>query len=91
MRMHPCPSGEEWVGVGWCVFMAGRGAGRRRPHRSAPDAALPDHKKTRQGREGSALPDPFLNPENVGAGTALPPELARGIEAEGRNPAACPP
>jgi hypothetical protein len=61
--MHPCPSGEERVGLGRCGFVAGRGAGRRGPHRSAPDAALPDPKKTRQGREGSALPDPFLTTE----------------------------
>jgi len=57
--MHPCLSGEERVGVGRCGFVAGRGADRGGPHRSAPDAALPVLKKTRQGREGGALPKPF--------------------------------
>ena len=59
VRMHPWPSPR----AGGCgsVRVRGRpGCGRGRHRRPAPDAALLDLKKTRQGREGSALPDPFF-------------------------------
>ena len=76
---------RERVGLGRCGFVAGRVAKWRRPYWSAPDAALPDLKKTHQGREGSALPDPFWKFENVrrdnarGIVTGLPrPERGLG-------------
>ena len=49
-------SGWVWVGAGSWLAGVRNGAGHTW---SAPDAALPDLKKTHQGREGSALPKPF--------------------------------
>ena len=60
--MHPWPSPR----AGGCGSVRVRGrAGLRmgrmttREWSHAPDAALPDHKKTHQGREGGVLPKPF--------------------------------
>ena len=43
-------------GAGSSPAVLSDGAGHIWP---APDAALPDPKKTRQGREGGVLPNPF--------------------------------
>ena len=59
--MHPWPSPESgwvWAGLGsWLVGMrvSGGHTGLRRPR------VLPDLKKTHQGREGGALPNPLTS------------------------------
>ena len=59
--MHPLALAESgWVWVGADSRPAGLpdGAGQTWP---APDAALPVRQNTRQGREGGALPEPFVD------------------------------
>ena len=58
MRMHPLALAESgWVWVGAGSRPAGLRTGRAIPGLRR-DAALPVRQKTRQGREGGALPKP---------------------------------
>src|SRR5580692_1903289 len=76
VRMHPLALAESgWVWVGAGSRPAGLRTGRAIPGLRR-DAALPVRQKTRQGREGGALPKPlsdntqrFLEAHLVGVGT----------------------
>ena len=64
--MHPLALAESgWVWVGAGSRPAGLRTGRAIPGLRR-DAALPVRQNTRQGREGGALPKPFLTIQQTG-------------------------
>jgi hypothetical protein len=67
VRMHPLALAESgWVWVGAGSRPTGLRTGRAIPGLRR-DAALPVRQNTRQGREGGALPKPFLRLSVSGA------------------------